>query len=133
MALIITYFLGCINFFISDTFNVQEDIKQGQTFLTTHGIHNYKIRADYLKEQAAAEKAAASSARLLKEDDGVLQVYNEGQKLIISCYFAITTLSTVGYGDLYPVSPLEMLVTVVIQMAGVAFFSYIMGEFIEII
>lgn len=26
-----------------------------------------------------------------------------------------------------------MLVTVVIQMAGVAFFSYIMGEFIEII
>jgi len=27
MALIITYFLGCINFFISDTFNLQVDIE----------------------------------------------------------------------------------------------------------
>lgn len=55
------------------------------------------------------------------------------RKLIVSCYFALTTLSTVGYGDYYPVSNLERLVAVGIMLCGVAFFSYIMGNFIEII
>lgn len=53
--------------------------------------------------------------------------------LIVSCYFALTTLSTVGYGDFYPVSPKERLFTIAIEMAGVAFFSYIMGEFFVIL
>jgi len=54
-------------------------------------------------------------------------------RLITSCYFSITTLSTVGYGDLSPVSDTEKLVGIVIMIGGVAFFSYIMGQFIEII
>ena len=54
-------------------------------------------------------------------------------KLAISCYFALTTLSTVGYGDFYPISNVERLVAVGIMLGGVAFFSYIMGNFIEII
>jgi len=54
-------------------------------------------------------------------------------KLIISCYFALTTLSTVGYGDYYPVSNIERIIAVLIMLGGVAFFSYIMGNFIEII
>ena len=54
-------------------------------------------------------------------------------RLITSCYFSITTLSTVGYGDLSPVSDTEKLVGIVIMIGGVAFFSYIMGSFIEII
>jgi fatty acid desaturase len=54
-------------------------------------------------------------------------------KLIVSCYYALTTLSTVGYGDYYPVSSRERIVAVVIMLGGVAFFSYIMGHFIEII
>jgi len=54
-------------------------------------------------------------------------------KLIVSCYFALTTLSTVGYGDYYPVSNIERIIAVVIMLGGVAFFSYIMGNFIEII
>ena len=54
-------------------------------------------------------------------------------KLIISCYFALTTLSTVGYGDFHPVSNVERILAVLIMLCGVAFFSYIMGSFIEII
>lgn len=54
-------------------------------------------------------------------------------RLIISCYFALTTLSTVGYGDYSPKSLVEMLIGIVVMLAGVAFFSYIMGSFIEII
>ena len=52
---------------------------------------------------------------------------------MVSCYYALTTLSTVGYGDYYPVSNMERIVAVVIMLCGVAFFSYIMGNFIEII
>ena len=56
-------------------------------------------------------------------------VYN--QQLVVICYFALTTLSTVGYGDMYPISNLEMISAVVIMLCGVAFFSFIMGNFIE--
>lgn len=48
-------------------------------------------------------------------------------------YFAFTTLSTVGFGDYYPVSSFEHLSGSVLLLAGVATFSYIMGIFTEII
>lgn len=46
------------------------------------------------------------------------------------CYFALTTLSTVGYGDYVPISSLEMISTVIVMLGGVAFFSYIMNNFV---
>ena len=54
-------------------------------------------------------------------------------QLITSCYFSITTLSTVGYGELYPISKVEKCLGMVIMLLGVGFFSYIMGSFIDII
>ena len=48
-------------------------------------------------------------------------------------YFVLTTLATVGYGDFYPVSTVEMVVTSIVMLGGVAFFSYIMSNFIEIL
>ena len=54
-------------------------------------------------------------------------------KLIVNFYFALTTLSTVGYGDFYAVSTIERLVSVVMQIAGVAFFSYIMDVFTNLV
>ena len=58
---------------------------------------------------------------------------SNSHRLIVSCYYALTTLSTVGYGDYYPISNSERIVAVLIMLGGVAFFSYIMGNFIEII
>ena len=60
-------------------------------------------------------------------------VYDNYPRLIIMLYFALTTLSTVGYGDYHPISNIEMLVASLIMMGGVAFFSYIMGNFLEIV
>ena len=54
-------------------------------------------------------------------------------RLVKVCYFQLTTLSTVGYGDLYPISQTEQIVTLIIMMGGVGFFSFIMGKFMEII
>lgn len=45
----------------------------------------------------------------------------------------MTTLSTVGFGDITPQSNIEKVVVMFVMFAGVAFFSFIMGSFIEII
>ena len=53
--------------------------------------------------------------------------------IIIASYFAFTSLSTVGFGDYHPRGNLERFVTAFILLFGVAIFSYIMGNFIEIL
>ena len=48
--------------------------------------------------------------------------------MITSLYFALTMLSTVGYGDLYPISSFEMIIAVVCMMIGVGVFSVVMNQ-----
>jgi hypothetical protein len=45
----------------------------------------------------------------------------------------LTTLSTVGYGDYFPFSDIEVVISLTYILAGAAFFAFIMGSFIEII
>lgn len=54
-------------------------------------------------------------------------------KIIILTYFAFTSLSTVGFGDYHPRSNVERVTGAFILLFGVAIFSYIMGNFIEIL
>jgi hypothetical protein len=99
IAIIITYFVGCFWYFISNDLN-PADLQD--TFVKINGLEKGSDSSDY-------------------------------RKLIVSCYFALTTLSTVGYGDYYPISNLERIIAIFIMLCGVAFFSYIMGSFIAII
>ena len=46
----------------------------------------------------------------------------------VAMYWAFTTLTTVGYGDVLPVSRAEMAVTVVVQFAGTCILGYVMGD-----
>jgi hypothetical protein len=48
-------------------------------------------------------------------------------------YYAITTLSTIGFGDFAPKSIIEKFIISFVMMLGVSVFSYIMGNFIEIL
>ena len=98
IALIITYFIGCLWYTISSNMNTSNP-----TFI------NYTDFTNVIDEKTMWER------------------------FIISWYFALTTLSTVGYGDYYPVSDVERIWAVAIMLGGVAFFSYIMGSFIDII
>ena len=73
----------------------------------------------------------------ISEDDfitkfGFLEKTNL-QRAITVTYFAFTSLSTVGFGDLHPRSDYERLPTAFILLFGVAIFSYVMGNFIEIL
>ena len=51
---------------------------------------------------------------------------------LMGMYFSFTSLSTVGFGDYHPRSNLERLVTSLILLLGVSVFSYILGNFVEI-
>ena len=53
--------------------------------------------------------------------------------MITVVYFAFTTLATVGYGDLHPIGDPELIVGSFIILFGVAMFSFIMGNFIEML
>lgn len=54
-------------------------------------------------------------------------------RLIVSCYFALTTLATVGYGDIVPVNDYEKVLGIFLMIVGIAFFSYIMGNFNDVL
>ena len=55
------------------------------------------------------------------------------QNLVVSIYFAFTSLSTVGFGDYVPCSNIERFIGAFILLFGVSIFSYIMGNFIDIL
>ena len=59
------------------------------------------------------------------------QNYKEVAVMLI--YFAFTSLTTVGFGDFNPKSNAERIMIALELLFGVAIFSYIMGNFIEIL
>ena len=117
LAFTITYFLGCTWFFISDG-EYHESCKE-----VNHDIGCWT--PPDLPDVIYNNQTWYHKYEL--EDRGL------SGKVVISLYFALTTLSTVGYGDIFPISQFERITAVVVMMLGVAFFSYIMGNFIEII
>ena len=48
-------------------------------------------------------------------------------------YFMMTTMSTVGFGDMHPKSDAERLVCILIFLLGGALFGIVMGDLIDII
>ena len=53
--------------------------------------------------------------------------------MIAVFYFAFTTLTTVGFGDLRPYSTFERIFNAIILFVGVACFSYIIGNFLNVL
>ena len=46
------------------------------------------------------------------------------RKTLVGLYFAMTSLTTVGFGDYYPVTNYERLAGAFVLLSGVATFSY---------
>lgn len=55
------------------------------------------------------------------------------ENYILSFYWAITTICTVGFGDIYPVNFIEKIFNIIWIMVGVAFYSYTVGTLTTIL
>ena len=66
--------------------------------------------------------------------EGVGEVLRENKvnMYIAALYWTITTLSTVGYGDLKGYTPREYLFQIVLQFIGIGYFSFFMSKVQEI-
>lgn len=69
----------------------------------------------------------------MPESGGEDHEYGTISRLVLMMYYALTTLSTVGYGDFSPVSIAEKIVGAIILIFGVTFFSILMNSFIEVV
>ena len=50
------------------------------------------------------------------------------ESYIASIYYVFTTLTTVGYGDIVPISNIEKIFAMVLMGFGVGFYSYMIGS-----
>jgi CRP-like cAMP-binding protein len=69
------------------------------------------------------------------ENDPTRKFYEEDhwEQYIWSIYWAMTTISTVGYGDISPSTIEECVYTILAMCVGVSFFGYLLGSISEIV
>ena len=70
---------------------------------------------------------------ILNDDWVIFKEKTDGEQLVISMYFAMTSLSTVGFGDYYPKNNYERLIGSIILLSGVAIFSGVMQNLSDMI
>lgn len=72
-----------------------------------------------------------STYNFLNYADYDLAEASDSRICIVGIYFAFTSLSTVGFGDYTPRSDIERLLGAVLMLSGVAIFSTIMEQMID--
>jgi len=54
------------------------------------------------------------------------------ERYVTSCYWAVVTMNTVGYGEISPTNMYEVTTNILLMWAGVTTQSYIMSRITEL-
>lgn len=69
-----------------------------------------------------------SWAAFVQNKDYDLLAASDPNRWTVSCYFALTTLVTIGYGDVVAVTFREVRLVLLFEVVGVAFFGYLLNS-----
>ncbi|KAK3238061.1 hypothetical protein CYMTET_51902 [Cymbomonas tetramitiformis] len=61
------------------------------------------------------------------DNNGFGKVNSAGAEYVVALYWAIMTMSTIGYGDVVPVTDLERVYAVFAMLTGASLYAYIVG------
>jgi hypothetical protein len=67
------------------------------------------------------------------EDNKAVDPSNDTDIYIMSCYWVIATLTTVGYGDFKGYTPTEYGFQMIVEFLGIGVFSYLMGSINDLV
>ena len=101
--------------------------------------HGWLIVCFILKNQQTQNFLGKSEEELAHENtDNFFEYYGIldntfSHNAILACYYTLTTLSTVGFGDLAPRSDSERFICSGILLIGVAIFSVFLGQLMDIL
>lgn len=60
-----------------------------------------------------------------------LKEFTREQQYAISLYFVLTTILTIGFGDIHPVTSVESIVAIVVQAVGVFFEGFLIAKMVS--
>lgn len=96
--------------------------------LTVHELEFNEVNMDNISNDIHQFDSFVSH-----EDNWSLKNISGVRRVIITTYFSITSMSTIGLGDFYPVSNWERILGSFLLLFGVMLFSLFMGLLLEMI
>ena len=81
----------------------------GHRFITLLLMTGHWAACGFFAISAYTDKHSWVSSHALENEDGNLDSIHWASQYVYSAYWAMTTLTTVGYGDITPVTTLEMV------------------------
>jgi len=70
---------------------------------------------------------------IIKEQNDNNEIFEGFNLYILSAYFTVTTVATVGYGDITPVNTNERVFCIVLMVVGVSSFTFVSGALSSIL
>jgi len=70
-----------------------------------------------------------------KGEGECLAEMDSGLQYIVALYWSVTTMTSIGYGDItpQPTNTLELVCTIVVQILGTTVFAYVVGNIVSIV
>lgn len=109
-----------------------QTLKNSNMMLEKQNIVVLFIQLIFALHIVASMWLTASNFELWSDNNWIissgLQDESKINKYIAAVYWATVTCTTVGYGDITPKNQFELVLTIIIIVAGVAYFSWVLSQ-----